>query len=89
MLRRRQDELPRSAPLDTQTPNFSLKIEQFLELLVQGDAKDQRQLGGGIELPRLSMELMVLRDTPTSSASWVWDSPFSARATFSRFFRIS
>ena len=31
----------------------------------------------------------VFRDTPTSSASWVWDSPFSARATFSRFFRIS
>ena len=54
MLRRRQDDLPRSAPLDTQTPNFSLKIEQFLELLVQGDAENQRQLGGGIELPRLN-----------------------------------
>ena len=45
-------------------------------------------LAVGLNCP-VSMELMVFRDTPTSSASWVWDSPFYARATFNRFFRIS
>ena len=42
----------------------------------------------GLNCP-VSMELMVFRDTPTSSASWVWERFFSARATFSRFFRIN
>ena len=42
----------------------------------------------GLNCP-VSMELMVFRDTPTSSASWVWESPRSALATLSRFFKIS
>ncbi len=37
----------------------------------------------------VSMELMVLRETPTISASWAWERPFSARASFSRFFSTS
>ena len=36
----------------------------------------------------VSMELMVLRDTPTIFAKSDWDKSFSARATFSLFFSI-
>ena len=38
--------------------------------------KISASLAVGLNCP-VSMELMVFRDTPTSSASWVWDSPFS------------
>ncbi len=42
----------------------------------------------GLNCP-VSMELIVLRETPTSSASWLWDSFRSARASLRRFLKIS
>ncbi|ADO37106.1 hypothetical protein SAMN04515649_10685 [Eubacterium callanderi] len=42
----------------------------------------------GLNCP-VSMELMVLRETPTSSARADWDSFFSFRISFKRFFRIN
>ena len=50
--------------------------------------REGRHVTGLRYLPE-SNELLVFRDTPTSSASWVWERFFSARATFSRFFRIN
>lgn len=45
-------------------------------------------LAVGLNCP-VSMELMVLRDTPTILASSPWDSFFSLRASFRRFFKMS
>ncbi len=42
----------------------------------------------GLNCP-VSMELIVLRETPTSCASCAWESPFSVRMSFNLFFRVS
>ena len=45
-------------------------------------------LAVGLNWP-VSIELMVLRETPTSSANCAWENFFSARASFKWFFSIS
>lgn len=50
--------------------------------------RTRASLAVGLNCP-VSIELMVWRDTPTSLASSPWDRFFSARAIFSRFFKIS
>lgn len=45
-------------------------------------------LAVGLNWP-VSIELIVFRETPTSSASCDWERPFSQRASFSRFCSFS
>ena len=67
---------------------FISEIKQFFKSFVQGDAQNQRQFGGGVELPRFDGT-----DGVVGHAHRLGQLPlrqfFSARASLRRFFRIS